>query len=289
MTILITTIPDHPKEWARWLEQHLIGLSLRDLMDELRLLPNATLKPLHSLLNEKQLAGIRQYGLSVLSIDQIRALFSSPESLLELQEDVLINGGDYWTSLQTSAEVQDATDRVKKRLSKSPSTEERVARPTATSETKRISRSLLIALTSVAALLIIGFLTWQIQPYGSGSILGQPGLLANDVNSSAEYLNRIANAGSEWFNQHPRDSVELVRLLESVSNDCQILIDADHKRLTRDERIWFVGKCANWKNEFDTTLASLKSGQLTFEAAKADVDTTMRKLVTVLRKGPPGA
>lgn len=127
------------------------------------------------------------------------------------------------------------------------------------------------------------------QPRGSGSILGQPGLLANDVSSSSEYLNRIANAGSEWFDQHPRDSAELITLLENVSRDCQILIDADHQRLTPEERNWFVEKCENWKNEFDTTLASLQSGQLTFEAAKAEADKTMTKLVNVVREGAPAA
>ncbi|MBC7967122.1 MAG: hypothetical protein H7Z17_14505 [Fuerstia sp.] len=289
MTIFITTIPDDPKEWAGWLEQHLVGLRLRDVIDELRLLPESTSTPLKVLLNQKQLSEVRQHGLSALSVNQVRTLFSSPESLLELQEDVLLHGGDYWASLPTSAEVQSATDRVKQRLGKSPFGEERAARPTANSEVKRGSRGLLIALTSAAALLLIGFVTWQMQPHGSGSILGQPGLLANDVSSSAEYLNRIADAGNEWFDQHPRDSAELVTLLENVSNDCQILIDAEHLPLTSEERNWFVGKCENWKNEFDTTLASLQSGQLTFEAAKAEADKTMMKLVNVVREGPPAA
>ena len=289
MTIFITTIPDDPKEWAGWLEQHLVGLRLRDVIDELRLLPESTSTPLKDLLDQKQFSEVRQRGISVLSVNQIRTLLGSPESLLELQGDVLLHGGDYWTSLPTSAEVQSATDRVKIRLGKSPSTDERAARPPAKSEVKRSSRGLLIALTSVAALLLIGFVTWQMQPRGSGRILGQPGLLANDASSSAEYLNRIADAGSEWFDQHSRDSAELVVLLQHVSNDCQILIDADHKRLTPEERNWFVGKCENWKNEFDTTLVSLQSGQITFEAAQAEADKTMMKLVNVVRKGPPAA
>lgn len=286
MTIIITTIPDDPKEWAGWLEQQLVGLRLRDLIDELRLLPGSASTPLQGLLDQKQLLQVRERGLSVLSVNQVRALFGSPESLFELQEDVLLHGGDYWASLPTSAEVQSATDRVKMRLGKSLSTDERTTRPTAKSETGLRSRGLLMALTSVAALLFIGFLTWQMQPHGSGSVLGQPGLLANDTSSSAEYLTRIADAGSEWFEQHPRDSAELITLLKNVSNDCQILIDADHKALTPKYRDWFVEKCKNWKNQFDTTLASLQSGQITFEAAKAEADTTMMKLVNVLHSGP---
>lgn len=286
MTIFITTIPDDPKEWAGWLEQHLVGLRLRDLIDELRLLPGSESTPLNGLLGQEQLLQIRQRGLAVLSANQVRALLGSPKSLLELQEDISLHGDDYWASLPTSVEVQNATDRVKKRLGESPIPAERAAVPAAKPETKHSSRSLLIALTSVAALLLFGFLKWQMQPHASGSILGQPGLLANDVNSSAEYLNRIANAGSEWFDQQPRTSAELVMLLKNVSNDCQILIDADHLRLTPNERDWFVGKCENWKGEFDTTLASLQSGLLTFEVAKAEADKTMMKLVNVVREGP---
>ncbi|MBL8819711.1 MAG: hypothetical protein JNL58_27040 [Planctomyces sp.] len=286
MTIFITTIPDDPKEWATWLEQHLVGLRLRDVIDELRLLPGSASTPLNGLLDQKQLLQVRQRGLSALSVNQVRALLGSPESLLELQDDVLLRGSDYWASLPPSAEVQHAADRVRKRLGKSPIAKERAAVPAAKPDIKHRSRGLSIALTSVAALLLIGLLTWQIQPRGSGSILGQPGLLANDVSSSAEYLNRIANAGSEWFNQNPRDSAELVTLLENVSNDCQILIDAEHKALTPKDRDWFIEKCENWKNKFDTTLASLQSGQLTFDAAKAEADKTMMKLVNVLREGP---
>ena len=286
MTILITTIPDDPKEWAGWLEQHLVGLSLRDLIDELRLLPGSTSTPLSSLLNEKHLSEVRISGLSALNVNQIRSLFGSPESLLELQEDILFNGGQYWSSLPTAVDLKQATERVRLTLTNAIPQDERTTLPPERQPGGRSRGKFLIAIVSTAAILLIGVFTWRMQPAGSGSVLGTPGLLASDVNSSSEYLNRIAEAGNEWFEQNPRDSDELVRLLKNVSSDCQILIDADHKLLSPAERNWFVGKCENWKREFDATLASLQSGRLTFEAARAESDKTMMKLVNVLRAGP---
>ena len=98
------------------------------------------------------------------------------------------------------------------------------------------------------------------QPGGSGSILGQPGILVNNVAPAAEYLNRIADAGNEWFDVQPKDAAELIVLLQNVSNDCQVLIDAEHPALTPQEREWFVAKCKNLKSAFDMTLAFLQSG-----------------------------
>ena len=113
--------------------------------------------------------------------------------------------------------------------------------------------------------------------------------LANDLTSSAEYFNRIADAGSEWFNVPPKDSAQLVVLLQNVSNDCEILINAEHESLTPAERDWFVAKCHKWKKEFDTTLVSLQSGRLNYDTARAEADKTMTKLINAVRQGPPVA
>jgi hypothetical protein len=289
MTILITTIPDDPKEWAGWLEQHLVGLRLRDLIDELRLLPDSTLVSLKSLLNETHLLEVRKRGLASLTVNQIRALMASPESLLELQEDVLVNGGEYWRSLPPDHDMQHSLERVRSKLKKPASQEDRATLATEHLTAARSRSKLLIGLVSAAAILLIGVVAWRMQPGGSGTILGQPGLLVNNVASAAEYLNRIADAGNEWFDVQPKDAAELIVLLQNVSNDCQVLIDAEHPALTPQEREWFVAKCQNWKSEFDTTLASLQSGLLNFEAAKASSDRTMMKLINAVRQGAPAA
>ena len=148
-----------------------------------------------------------------------------------------------------------------------------------------MSRSL-AWIASVAAILLFGVFVWQMQPHPSGHILGSPGLLANDTSSSAEYLQRIATAGETWFQEDRSEAPKLVALLEDASHDCQILIDARHEALTAVEREWFVTKCSNWKAGFDETLASLKSGSITIDTARAQSDLTMMKLIAVLRTPP---
>lgn len=286
MTILITTIPDDPKEWAGWLEQHLVGLSLRDLIDELRLLPDSTSTPLNLLLSEKHLSEVRIRGLSALNVNQIRSLFGSPESLLELQEDVLFNGGDYWTSRPPVEDVMPSIERVRSQLKQASSPDELSVRQIEHKSTDCSRTRSIIGLMSAAAILLIGVIAWRFQPTDSGSILGRPEILANNVSTSSEYLSRIADAGSEWFDQRPTDMTQFITLLEQVSGDCQILIDAEHLPLTPAERDWFVAKCQNWKNDFDSTLASLRSGDLSLEAAQSAADQTMLKLVNALRAGP---
>jgi hypothetical protein len=285
MTILIITIPDDPNEWAGWLEQHLVGLRLRDVVDELRLLPDSAATPLKSLLNEQHLSEVRKRGLAALTVNQIRAMFGSPEALLELQEDVLINGSDYWTSLPTADGAMPSIERVQRQFKQSGSPDEQLVRRKESS-TSRSRSQFFVGLMSAAAVLLIGIVAWRYQTAGSGSILGRPEILANNVSSSSEYLNRIADAGSEWLNQRPTDAAQLIVSLEQVSNDCQVLIGAEHLPLTPAERDWFVAKCQNWKNEFDATLASLQSGDLPVEAAQSAADQTMLKLVKALRAGP---
>ena len=286
MTILITTIPDDPKKWAGWLEQHLVGLRLRDLIDELRLLPDSTSTRLKSILNDQHLSEVRKRGLSALTVNQIQALLGSPESLLELQEDVLFNGGDYWTSLPPVEDVMPSIERVRRQLNQASSPDELPVRQIEHKSADRSSTRFIIGLMSAAAMLLIGVIAWRFQPRGSGTVLGKSEILANNVSSSSEYLNRIADAGSQWFNQRPADTTQLITLLEQVSGDCQILIDAEHLPLTPAERDWFVAKCQNWKNDFDSTLASLRSGDLPLEAAQSAADQTMLKLVNALRAGP---
>jgi hypothetical protein len=285
MTILITTIPDEPHEWAGWLEQHLVGLRLRDLVAEFQLLPGTAAKNLNELIDNDALTAVRQKGVSALSVDQIQTLFNAPDSLLELQEDVLLHGGDYWTTITPQAEMSQAIERVGAKLKDEKRQASSLPHSGAGFQ-PAINLRFLFVLATTAAMLLIGVTLWQRQPGGSGSMLGKPGLLANDVTSSSEYLNRIADAGNEWFEQQPQDSTQLIAMLQNVSNDCQILIDADHKPLTPAEREWFVTKCTNWKKAFDATLTSLKSGSATFDDARIEADATMMKLVNVLRAGP---
>ncbi len=292
MTVRIITIPDDQTQWPGWLEQQLVGSHLRDLIEELRIVNGLDSSfhantPLGEILTEKQLADIAASGIAAVGVPIVSELMSNPDALLDLQEYVLINGGSYWQNVPVDSQLKSLIERVRTKLAAGRGSDELSNRQTSVdgkpSTTKRYS---LAWVASVAAMLLIGVFVWRMQPHSSGHILGTPGLVTNNTVSSAEYLQRIANAGENWFQEDRSETPNLMALLEDTSHDCQILINARHDALTPEERDWFVTKCRKWKGEFDATLASLKSGTITVETARSQSDLTMTKLVAALRSGP---
>src|SRR5687767_1355847 len=101
MKLIAMTIPDDPAELAGWLERRLVGLDLAALVAELSAIhgdrPSAA-GELDALLGGHRDAVLNQ-GLSALPAAGLRELMRRPSVLLELQELILIDGGDYWRSL----------------------------------------------------------------------------------------------------------------------------------------------------------------------------------------------
>ena len=295
MTIRLLTIPDDPAQWSTWLEQQLVNVYLNELVEELQLNPRpgqSSELPLSQIVDDDQLSEVVHKGLTVLRLEQIQELLANPASLLELQENVVQADERYWNSLPATGQAQDAVDRVRGRLTDIPKQDPNriVKEAPAIGSQKDIgkARSLraLAWIVTAAAVLVFGVFFWP-DPSGlSGRILGTPGLVANDVSSSAEYFERLADAGNQWFDETPRNRNDLVVLLREVSSDCEILINAPHEALTNDERAWFVEKCENWKQKIDQTLAALEAGDMDFDSAQRESDKIMLKLVNVLKAGP---
>lgn len=293
MTVQILTIPENPAEWAGWMEQHLVGLRLYDLVEELSRIPGASCIPVAEILTEQELADVRLSGLRTLPVEKIRQLLSSPASLPELQEDVFVNGGDFWQTLPVDEETLAAANRVHDRVRPALVPEQNKAAVGVRRNSGTRFRRRLLSIAALAAALIVVVQIIPRQPAPSGRILGGPGLLANDVSTPDEYLNRLADAANTWFDERPSDSAELITLLREVSSDCRILSNASHPVLAAQKlsdgktgERWLQTKCRGWKSEFDAALASLESGQSTFDDARFQADMTIIKLVSTLRKGP---
>ena len=290
MTIHLLQTPDQPSEWAAWLEQYVSSQQLGELVHELSLVAEAdpqqsSAESLSAIMDSSQLEAIRTTGFAACSQDQAQRLMASPRCLLELQEHLITTGSTYWDDRFNEAVSRPVaaavTQKVVAQVTSAP--DAAIARPVERTDSRRT----LLAIVATTAAAVLGILYWPSAEHGgSGRMLGQPGLLANDVDSSAEYFNRLADAGAEWFDQNPADSRELANLLTEVSTDCQRLIEAPHEALEPPEREWFVTKCQLWKDKFDNTLASLTAGEMSFEDAQAAADATMTKLVEVLRAGP---
>ena len=87
--------PDDPRELAAWLERHLVGLSLGELIAEWSA-AHAEDEPrtqtLADLLGD-DLPAVLDRGLSVLAESKLRSLIRWPWVLRELQHRVLVDGG----------------------------------------------------------------------------------------------------------------------------------------------------------------------------------------------------
>jgi hypothetical protein len=101
--------PDDPRAWAPWLEEHLAGLGLAELVEHLKArVPTASGNHRAPHLSIKEvlggrLADVLEYGLSVLPPALLREHFlEGSERLYELHELVFTEGGAYWEDLLRS-------------------------------------------------------------------------------------------------------------------------------------------------------------------------------------------
>ncbi|MEI7700308.1 MAG: hypothetical protein WCK86_10955 [Planctomycetia bacterium] len=320
MTIHLLTIPDNPQAWPQWLTQRFCRGEVQPLVQELRLLGSGAEtdnEDLDDILSSDRQQQVALQGLDILTTDELQHLFARPTSLLDLYGFLCLCGGPCWSELwlgtsdrSKTAEPTDfsAADRIWQRavelklvptpqVLSSAATESRTAQQT---DARRSNWRARVAILATAATLLAGIFVWrQNQSHFSGRVLGTPGLLASNVQTPAAWLKRVADAGNTWFDLRPRNAAELTILLKEVSHDCQLLIESPLPLLSAapmptgapgdpvNQAEWFRVKCRKWKGEFDTTLAALESGKLDFQAARAEADKIMMKLVTVLQSGPP--
>lgn len=291
MTVRILTIPPETDRWPTWLEEQLVDVHLHDLVAELQMMRDAeglTDDPvaLQSLLSTDELTAIAERGLRELGTRALQDLFRNPESLFELQDHILIHGSSYWDSVHRSAESLQAAERVSTAVAARPTDVSPPARHEPDQQPTR--RNVIFWLTSVVAVALIAVAVLQNPGTGfSGRILGRRGLITNDVGSSQEYFERLGNAGMEWFEFKSKDRTQLVTLLQEVSSDCQLLIEAEHQVLSAAERARFVDKCTKWKQKIDVVLAQLQSGELSLKEAEEQADAIMLKLSQALQAGLP--
>ena len=279
MNYVILDIPDQQSQWPDWLEKQIVGLHLRELVDELKQLDQGT-ECYADIVNEPTRDEIRQSGFSVLTISQIQQLFRSADTLLELQEDVFIHGGPYWKTVQRSPENSAAVERIAEQVIR-----QATIRMPARRAKKVSKRHLLLGIGAIAAGILIAVTLWTDHPRPSGWGLGRPELTAH-ASSSREFFASLAE-GTEWFDRQPRDVNELLEQMTEVSNDFQVLIDSDHSVLTAQESRWFREKCQGWKEAMNQLIVDVKAaGDDGFEYGRTEAGNIMTKLINVLKAGP---
>lgn len=288
MTLHILRLPDGPGDLPSWLEQHFVGDSLGELVRELIVAnPSAADDTgLHQILTEQQISEVIEKGLSTLSDEEIRRLIKHPRAMLTLHEQIIVTGSRYWDTKFAAGPLAEQAAELSKSVREQIAGSKAHSIAPATRNMARTLRSPGVLVAVLASTVAIFVAVLHSGPSPSGRILGQPGLTANNTATSAEYFNRLAEAGATWKQHEPANEEQLAKLLTDIINDCEILIEADHDALSTDERTWFRDKCRLWKGKLETNLANLESGSSTFQDTLKATEQVMDKLVEVLRTAP---
>ncbi len=292
MKLSSLTMPDKTSDWALWLQSQFVKDNLIDFVRELQVIVGE--QPA-SQLNIQKLLGdnlkrVNKYGLSELTESQIFVLFQQPQLLLELQEQVLLNGGD-WVETQLAAvdEISfderwmQITNRLKQQHPKS--TFEALV-PTVTAKpihhTKNSKSSLMKVVATLTLVLLVGLTFWLNQPAPApGWGFNQSGLLSANV-SAPEYLESLSQASQAWFKKRPTNSQELETRLKQFRNGCTVLLSAQHAQLSETDRAWLLGKCQAWINKIDGHLTDLPNQE--FQKVQAEADATIQSLSDALHQ-----
>lgn len=284
MRLLSLDVPDEHDALARWLEDRLTGLELRDLIVELESIREDTGRQLSlAEVCGEDLPKALQSGLACLSEATLRSLLRYPETILKLQERILVDGGEYWSTGTVPSSRRRTIDAGWIVLERAIAAEP--AQPTSDSAIDRPNRRRLISLAgaAIAATLLAG-IVWINLPETDDDDWGwsRPGALTADL-SGPRYLNHLADAAGEWFTR-PRDSRQALeqRLLEFRSG-CVALLASVHPQLNATDREWLLERCRSWVGQIDSRLAEIKT-EAALEEVTASADATVGVLVDALRR-----
>ncbi len=267
MNTIITEIPDAQDELVSWLEPIIVSGDLRRLVSELSVVSTpGKAADLNALLGGK-LDEALQNGLGEVPEADLKSLFRHPTSLMQLQKQILDQGGDYWLKLIDANNEFENESAVRQRLAeiieRQPKHEREnavVTKPAATSASTRprfmaIAAGVLLALTA-------GFFAYTNWPGISQTPVAW-GWVADDQAeladlSETEYLNKLARGAEAWFNQRPTKAAAVQQRLIEFKRGCQTMIAAKHSPLQKESSDWLVARLKTCLNEIERELGKLE-------------------------------
>lgn len=285
MTLVSLTIPETPAERTAWLESHLVGTQLGELVAELEAVhgTGASAGDLSTVCGGR-LNEVLAFGLQVLSQDQISQLLRHPTLLLDLQDAILQGGGTYWIRFPVPRAEQLLLASQWKQIEagRTPPAGTAQAEPVAERRGRRgFLPAFLAAVVSAAATLAV--MTLQRPPLPvSGWGWDRPGALAVNLPPD-QYLEHLATAAEEWFKKRPDTPQELARRVAQFRQGCSTLILAEHAPLAPADRDWLRERCRAWAARLDGHLGTLESGGTVADVRKA-ADETVTRLIAALRE-----
>jgi hypothetical protein len=311
MNLRVLGLPENPDELAPWLDRHLVGSDLAALVAELEAVHSGAAggsAPGLDSIRSDQLSDVLQRGLRVLPRSTLGLLLRNPRLLLEIQEQVLIQGGPYWQDLsrrnpRVARHVAKTWSGIERQLLPSvaggrngPEVLKLEPVPSGAATHLRLVRIWATLATVAASIMAILFVADRManapvpvpvagpevpRPDRASWGWNRPGVIAK-AEPPADYLNHLADAAGEWFDQRPATSDDLARRLGELRTGCTRLILAEHTGLSPDDRAWLVERCRAWSAKLDDAIHALEGGT-PFEQVRADADGIVNRLTSALR------
>jgi hypothetical protein len=267
MKSIALTAPDDPAEMPKWLDQQLVGTDLGQLVAELKTIHRSTTggPSLNQLLGDSS-GRVLQDGLTALPVDQLKQLLQHPNLLLDLQEQVLLQGGFHWRNLTANSQndnvVSDGLKKVQAVWS--------IPMPASQRRSLFTHPAIVSFATAAAVMLAVSlfsdsFRTKPIdEPVAKSEGIGwgwaKAGTIRDDL-SAKDYLNSLANGAEEWSKKTPTEAVALAKRINEFRTGCTTLIFSPHKPLGEADRKWLVERCRVWGERLDKQLQAIESGK----------------------------
>ena len=275
MNLKSLQIPDDMAETGAWLDNLLLSPELVNTIIELELLAGdrlTTIQTLDSVLASDQ-QKILNSGLDAASESTVRGFLRQPSLLLELQEQVMINGGEFWQKKADAKFGSGKSDSVTNRGRTSEGFVQGRAHTAAVNQTTPTSVAAegnwsrkrmigVIAAMAAAVLVMVSFSQFG----GSGSSVAKggwgfakSGLLDSDI-SEALMLEQLANASAAWHNKTPSTPAELANRLREFDQGCQALLSSRLTQLSPLNRDAVHAACEDCRESIARQLAALSNG-----------------------------
>jgi len=288
MTLLCAEMPEQLDQVKPWLERWLVRPELFDLVAELHALrqPGRTPASVSESLGEQWGKVLRQ-GLAPLGSKELGMLLTNPVLLLEMQELIVEQGGDYWRRMfRESATTDDPPIAMQTEIVDG----ERLV------PLKWHRRPILVGLisaVSVASILVAVYVLHLRpagnQPQGEVAAAGwgwaKPGALPQDL-SRSEYLQRLGADADEWHKKIPNTRALLATRLHEFRLGCTTLLISENRPLTAADKEWLLRRCREWANAIDQLLARVEASNPAdpIERIRADADRNAKEIAAELRK-----
>jgi hypothetical protein len=291
MILYALDIPDDPARLPGWLERHLVGMHLAELVAELSAAhagPVSEGTTLQEALGA-HLESVLEEGLGRVPPQTLQQLLREPRLLLDLQEVIFACGEAYWDRVaQQTPAGRDRVARGRRRLDAFLAAERGGHGPATLPfrPTRWYRRPLFVSLATAAAVLLAIFAYHHHgprpeQPAG-GWGWNRPGAMPDSLTASA-YLENLADGAGEWFKKRPESAPEIAARVADFRKGCSTLIFAAHKPLAEDDRKWLVERCRAWAETIDKHLTELEAGEDPLRV-RQDMDATVRTLINKIRE-----